>query len=212
MACAAYPLNKASRQDILQLEGVRDYERRCTDLEQADKCLTAFFDHVHPLMPILHREAFYSLYHLYGYKVISDRAKYIVDASTREGRATSLICSVLALGALTLKADKPNKQNSENAGCYSFHFGLGLGFRRTSLRLLAYTHDHIETMIAYLFMVSLKYTAFRTNAFQGIFAVHITDLKGLDSSPLFQQLIYRSLSSSSTLPNTGYCTEFIYLC
>lgn len=149
---------EASRQDILQLKGVRDYERRCTDFGQADKCLAAFFDHVHPLMPILHRGAFYSLYHLYGYKAVTDRAKCIVDASTREGRATSLICSVLALGALALKSEKPNQQNGENAERDAFNFGLGLGFRRTSLRLLAYTHDHIETMIAYLFMVSRKYT------------------------------------------------------
>jgi hypothetical protein len=143
--------NEVNREDIFQ--GVRKCERNCNDIELANQCLTSYFTNMHPLMPVLHQEAFYRLYRLYCHKALADQAKYVLDASTREGRAVTLICSVLALGALSLNAvdDHGNQIESHQ----SSHFGLGLGFYATCIRLLAYSHDTVETMIAYLFMVCI---------------------------------------------------------
>jgi hypothetical protein len=68
----------------------------------------------------------------------------------------ALICSVLALGALTLK-DDGNLQppGSPKEGLQLSRFGLAFGFYSTCLRLSAYTHDTLETMLTYLFMVCI---------------------------------------------------------
>jgi len=149
---------EANRQDIFQ--GVRSYECHCNDIARANRCLNAYFQNLHPLMPVLHRDAFSGLYRLYGHKALADPAKYIIDASTREGRAVTLICSVLALGAISLSTfEDPQEAGRTTEGSDLSHFGLGLGFYVTSLRLLAYTHDTIETMLAYLFMVRIYATS-----------------------------------------------------
>ena len=144
---------KARQQEVFH--GVRSCERRCKDVNQADECLNAYFENVHPLIPVLHREAFYGLYRLYGHYVPAISAKNIHDASTLEGRAVTLICSVLALGALTLSVDEKRADYSKIEGAVLANFGLGLGFYSTCTRLAAYTHDNIETMLAYFFMVRI---------------------------------------------------------
>jgi hypothetical protein len=145
---------KARQQEVFH--GVRSHERFCTDSSQADHCLTAYFENVHPMIPVLHREAFYGLYHLYRDKVLlvnTTAARSIRDASTLGGRAVTLICSVLALGALTLRIDERQGSDGHIDGSALTNFGLGLGFYATCSRLLAYTHDNMETMLSYLFMV-----------------------------------------------------------
>ena len=144
---------KARQQEVFH--GVRSYERFCTNLGQANDCLTAYFENVHPMIPVLHREAFYGLYRLYRDKVVlvhTTAARSIRDASTLDGRAVTLICSVLALGALTLKIDERQTSDGQIDGSASANFGLGLGFYATCSRLLAYTHDNMETMLSYFFM------------------------------------------------------------
>jgi len=145
---------KARQQDVFQ--GVRSHERFCTDLNQANDCLTAYFDNVHPMIPVLHRDAFYCLYRLYRDKVVlinTAAARNIRDASTLDGRAVTLICSVLALGALTLRVDDRQATDGHIDDSALTNFGLGLGFYATCSRLLAYTHDNMETMLSYFFMV-----------------------------------------------------------
>jgi hypothetical protein len=162
--------SEANRQDIFH--GVRSYERRCNDMRVSNQCLNAYFQNLHPVMPVLHREAFNCLYRLYGRKALADQAKYIIDASTREGRAVALICSVLALGAISLSTVEDSREaGSPTEGADLSHFGLGLGFYVTSLRLLAYTHDTIETMLAYLFMVRISTMSqnLSTNIISGCF-------------------------------------------
>ena len=149
----------ARKRDIFQ--GVRAYEYRCNDIQLANKCVDGFFENVHPLIPVLHKEAFYSLYRLYSEKALHSQAKSIQDASSGEGRAVALICSVLALGALTLNSDE-NLQppGSPINGPQLSRFGLAFGFYSTCLRLSAYTHDTIETMLAFLFMVSIPNSSY----------------------------------------------------
>jgi len=139
---------KARQQEVFH--GVRSHERSCRDVDQANDCLTAYFENVHPFIPVLHREAFYGLYRLYCHRVPTSAARSIRDASTLEGRAVTLICSVLALGALTLAVDEKEESNDGSALA---NFGLGLGFYATCSRLSAYTHDNVETMLTYFFMV-----------------------------------------------------------
>jgi len=142
----------ARKGDVFQ--AVKSSERRCNDMRLANKCLEAYFENVHPLIPVLHKEAFYALYRLYCEKALYHQAKNIPDASSRDGRAVSLICSVLALGALTLNADE-NLQptGTPTDGPQLSRFGVAFGFYATCLRLSAYTHDTLETMLTYLFMV-----------------------------------------------------------
>ena len=144
---------EATRQDIFQ--GVRSRARRCDDIDVTNTYVKAFFENVHPLVPVLHEEAFLNLYRLYGLKALADNVKNITDASTREGRAVTLICSVLALGALSLVNTTGHLQATSNLPQQSQlpHFGEALGFYTTCLRLLSYSHDTIETMLAYLLMV-----------------------------------------------------------
>lgn len=134
---------------------MRSRERLCSDITQLNEYMKAYFANIHPLLPILHKEAFLKLYRLYGLKVQADNIRTIMDASTREGRAVSLICSVLALGALSL-VETRNESGIDTSVplLVQFpNFGEALGFYGACLRLLAYTHDTIETMITYLLMV-----------------------------------------------------------
>ena len=143
--------NEIGRREVFQ--GLRSCELRCNDINLANACLNAYFDNVHPVIPVLHRDAFYSLYHLYGEKALYKQALTIRDSSTKEGRAVNLICSVLALGALTLKESDIQQLGHPIDGSQLSLFGLGLGFYGTSLRLSSYTHDSIEAMLTYFFMV-----------------------------------------------------------
>ena len=143
--------NEIGRREVFQ--GLRACELRCNDMNLANACLSAYFDNVHPVIPLLHRDAFYSLYQIYGEKALYKAAHVIGDGSTKEGRAVSLICSVLALGALTLEENDVARLGNAIDGSQQSLFGLGLGFYGTSSRLTAYTHDSIETMFTYFFMV-----------------------------------------------------------
>jgi len=143
--------NEIGRREVFQ--GLRSCELRCNDINLANACLSAYFRHVHPVIPVLHRDAFYGLYQLYGEKALYKQALMIRDGSTKEGRAVSLICAVLALGALTLDEVDILRLGNPIDGSEQSLFGLGLGFYGTSLRLSAYTHDSIETMFTYFFMV-----------------------------------------------------------
>jgi hypothetical protein len=142
---------KARQQEVFH--GVRSHERSCSDTGQANDCLAAYFENVHPFIPVLHREAFYGLYRLYRDRVPTIAARSIRDASTLEGRAVMLISSVLALGALTITVDEKQENSRQIDASALANFGLGLGFYATCSRLSAYTHDNIETMLAYFFMV-----------------------------------------------------------
>jgi len=144
---------KARQQEVLH--NVHCHARFCNDINKANECLAAYFENVHPLIPVLHREAFYGLYGLYCEKSLATAAKRIRDASTLEGRAVTLICSVLALGALTLPFEERQANDVEIDGSSLANFGLGLGFYVTCSRLLAYTHDNVETMFSYFFMVRI---------------------------------------------------------
>jgi len=144
--------NEIGRREVFQ--GLRSCELRCNDLDLANACLKAYFINVHPVIPVLHRDAFYGLYQLYGGKALYKQAITIRDGSTKEGRAVSLICSVLALGSLTLKDSDVQYLGNPIDSSQQTLFGLGLGFYGTSLRLCSYTHDSIETMFTYFFMVS----------------------------------------------------------
>jgi hypothetical protein len=143
--------NEVGRREVFQ--GLRSCELRCNDINLANACLNAYFENVHPVIPVLHRDAFFSLYELYGEKALYKQALTIRDGSTKEGRAVSFICSVLALGALTLKGSDVQRLGNPIDGSQLSLFGLGLGFYGTSLRLSAYTHDSIETMFTFFFMV-----------------------------------------------------------
>ena len=142
---------------------IRSRELPCNDMAELNEYVKAYFANVHPLLPVLHKEAFYRLYRLYGMKAKTGEAHCIVDASTREGRAVALICGVLALGALSLVEtrdpadEEENQQNAaETPGKQSEHvrhFDQALGFYSICLRLLTYKHDTLETMMVYLFMV-----------------------------------------------------------
>jgi hypothetical protein len=150
--------NEIGRREVFQR--LQPCEVRCNDIRLANECLAAYFENVHPIIPVLHRDAFYSLYQLYGDKALYKHALKIRDGSTKEGRAVSLICSVLALGALTLKESDVQHLATSTEDSQLSLFGLGLGFYGTSLRLSAYTHDSFETMLTYFFMVCILETHF----------------------------------------------------
>jgi hypothetical protein len=144
---------EGSCSDIFQT--VRIGERSCNDMTVLNEYVTSYFANVHPLLPVLHKEAFLRLYRLYGLKALADNIRTVSDASTRDGRAVGLICSVLALGSLSLVETRNRLQDGENDEPVSDipHFGEALGFYGSCLRLMAYTHDTAETMITYLLMV-----------------------------------------------------------
>ena len=156
------PNETARVQDVLSLDHLQVEKRYCNDLKRLNDYVQAYFSNVHPLVPVLHRGAFMQLYCIYAPRAIEDRVREICDASSREGRAVCLICSVLALGAMSLvetRAD-PIKQEAEgeleNANLP--HYGEAMGFYGTCLRLMVYTQDAVEPMIAYLLMVHPRYS------------------------------------------------------
>jgi hypothetical protein len=166
----------------------------------------AYFGNVHPLLPVLHKEAFYRLYRLYGLEARSDKAQHIKDASTREGRAVTLICGVLALGALSLVETRRTSdqvdESKENENGRIRHFHEALGFYGVCLRLLTYKHDTLETMIVYLFMVMAS--RFRwLICFQGVFAIQLTDVKGIVPFSVIVNNVCRSVSQVTELPNSS---------
>jgi hypothetical protein len=144
---------EASSSDIFQI--IRKRERFCNEIAILNEYVKAYFANVHPLLPILHKEAFLKLYRLYGLKALADNIRTISDGSTLEGRAVGLICAVLALGSLSLveTRNKMEEDDSSPSTPELPHFGEALGFYGICLRLLAYTHDTLETMITYLLMV-----------------------------------------------------------
>jgi len=163
LAQVTVAINRASgSRDVFQ--AIRSREVPCNDMTELNEYVKAYFANVHPLLPVLHKEAFYRLYRLYGLKAKTTDARRIVDASTRDGRAVSLICGVLALGALSLVETRnsnpeangnqpnPGHPNGHHSGPIR-HFDEALGFYSICLRLLTYKHDTLETMMVYLFMV-----------------------------------------------------------
>ena len=146
---------EASSSDIFQI--VRKSERFCNDITTLNEYVKAYFANVHPLLPVLHKEAFLKLYRLYGLKALADNIGTINDGSTLDGRAVGLICAVLALGSLSLveTRNKIEEDDSSQSTPELPHFGEALGFYGICLRLLSYTHDTLETMITYLLMVLL---------------------------------------------------------
>jgi hypothetical protein len=142
--------------DVLQ--GFRNRGLQCNEQTQLNEYVKAYFANVHPLLPVLHKDAFLALYRLHGVKAPTQKITEGLDASSLDGQAVSLICSVLALGALSLvetrdysqqRLDKPDKHDLARLP----HFGEAMGFYGTCVRLLSYTHDTVETMIAFLLMV-----------------------------------------------------------
>ena len=119
--------------------------------------LQAYFNNVHPLVPILHKAAFLSLYKIYAPRAIADRIREIPDASTPEGRAVGLICAVLALGAMSLVETKidPVKEESANGvdKIRLQHYGEAMGFYKICCQLTTYAYDALETMLTFLLMV-----------------------------------------------------------
>ena len=153
--------SEARRREVFHLDRVRSSQIPCHDITIANQCLAAYFEKVHPIIPVLHREAFHSLYQLYSQKALAIPAAAILDASSREGRAVMLICSVLALGALALKGGEVLEQpGCPIDGSQLSHLGLGLGFYGTCTSLSSYTHDNIETMLTYFFMVRIIHLLF----------------------------------------------------
>jgi hypothetical protein len=147
---------EASSADIFQI--VRKSERFCNDIATLNEYVKAYFANVHPLLPVLHKEAFLKLYRLYGLKALADNIGTINDGSTLDGRAVGLICAVLALGSLSLVETRNKIEEDDNSLSTPElpHFGEALGFYGICLRLLSYTHDTLETMITYLLMVLLS--------------------------------------------------------
>lgn len=138
--------------DIFQI--VRKWERFCNDTTVLNEYVKAYFTNVHPLIPFLHKEAFLKLYRRYGLKALANNIETIPDGATLDGRAVGLICAVLALGSLSLvETQKKLEEDPDQSAPELPHFGEALGFYGICVRLLAYTHDTIETMMTHLLMV-----------------------------------------------------------
>src|SRR5438046_1993561 len=103
---------EASSSDIFQT--VRMRERFSNDIATLNEYVKAYFASVHPLLPVLHKEAFLKLYRLYGLKALAANVRTISDGSTLEGRAVGLICAVLALGSLSL-VETRNKMEEDDS-------------------------------------------------------------------------------------------------
>ena len=131
-------------------------DRLCTDILICNEYINAYFANIHPLAPILHKEAFLRLYKMYVNKAVGVNVQMIHDGSSRDGKSVGLICAVLALGALSVVESRSGQEfQDENRSelCMLPHFGEALGFYKSCIRLMGYTHDTIETMITYLLMV-----------------------------------------------------------
>jgi hypothetical protein len=146
---------EANFKDVFQVFRNRGLD--CNEQTQLNEYVKAYFANVHPLLPVLHKDAFLALYRLHGVKATAQNIKEGLDASSLDGQAVSLICSVLALGALSLVETRDYSQLREGKPDLARlpHFGEAMGFYGTCVRLLSYTHDTIETMIAFLLMVTL---------------------------------------------------------
>lgn len=151
------PVKETSRQDFPDLfQQISLGERLCNDILICNEYVKAYFANIHPLAPILHKEAFLRLYRMYGPKAVALNARTVNDGSSREGRAVGMICAVLALGALSVvdTRSKVEGQDQDRSELFMLpNFGEALGFYKCCLRLMAYTHDTIETMITYILMV-----------------------------------------------------------
>lgn len=172
---------EANNNDIIQT--VRQTAKKCYKISQLNEYMKAYFANVHPLLPILHKEAFLRLYKLYALKALPHECTKITDGSSRDGRAVSLIASVLALGAFSLVETRTTNTAKEPA-----HFGESLEFYSICLRLLSYTHDTLETMMAYLLM--------------GVFAIQTADIKGNSRSQVCLHDC-RSFSQIEPVSNSG---------
>jgi len=96
---------------------------------------------------------------MYANKAVGANVHMIHDGSSRDGKAVGLICAVLALGALSIVETRSRQegQDENRSELYMLpHFGEALGFYKSCIRLMGYTHDTIETMITYLLMVCPK--------------------------------------------------------
>jgi len=145
------------RQDFPNVfQQVSTGDRLCTDILICNEYINAYFANIHPLAPILHKEAFLRLYKMYVNKAVGVNVQMIHDGSSRDGKAVGLICAVLALGALSVVESRSGQefQDENRSELYMTpHFGEALGFYKSCIRLMSYTHDTIETMITYLLMV-----------------------------------------------------------
>ena len=134
--------------NILSTATLTDEPRHLNDY------VTAYFTNVHPLLPVLHKEAFLRLYRLYSPKALGVYIRHhSVDASSQEGRAVALVCSVLALGSLSLVETRPGCFSQSQPQTQSSYFTDALGFYEHSQHILAYTHDTFESMLTYFLMV-----------------------------------------------------------
>lgn len=147
---------EANRQDVLQ--GFRQRGLECNEQTQLNEYVKAYFANVHPLLPVLHKDAFLALYRLHGNKAPASQIDNGLDASTADGQVVSLICAVLALGALSLVETRNFSQQRAEAPDLARlpHFGEAMGFYAVCVRILSYTHDTLETMITFLLMVSFS--------------------------------------------------------
>lgn len=151
---------QANCHDVLQ-----DFRHRgvdCNEQTQLNEYVKAYFANVHPLIPVLHKDAFLALYRLHGHKAPANQIDTGLDASNEKGQVVSLICAVLALGALSLVETRDYSQQREDRTAADLdlarlpHFGEAMGFYAVCVRILSYTHDTLETMIAFLLMVNFS--------------------------------------------------------
>ena len=84
---------ESGSRDVFQ--AIRSREVPCNDMAELNEYIKAYFANVHPLLPVLHKEAFYRLYRLYGLKAKTNEG---VDAMGRgEAIAAQVIATVSAL-------------------------------------------------------------------------------------------------------------------
>jgi hypothetical protein len=150
---------KASFHDVLQ--GFRYRGVECNEQTQLNEYVKAYFANVHPLLPVLHKDAFLALYRLHGHKAPANQIDIRLDASNADGQVVSLICAVLALGALSLVETRDYSQLREGGTDLARlpHLGEAMGFYGACVRVLSYAHDTLETMIAFLLMVTFSHLA-----------------------------------------------------
>jgi len=159
----------ANINDIFQ--SARTSAKKTFNVSQLNDYVKAYFANVHPLLPVLHKEAFLRLYRLYAIKALPDHWETITDGSSRDGRAVSLISSVLALGALSLTETRTAEKEKTTPA----HFGEAMEFYTICLKILSYTHDTLETMMTFLLM--------------SVFAIQTADIKGIYPSQILLMLL-----------------------